>query len=109
MCYSGRTYYSVYWRPTVKTWVLITHTQTHTNTHTHTHTHTQIMDAVMKCQTMSTLAKDMDRWIEKRDELSRKVEELKRQRHTTLHTNKVVCFFMLTLKHHWCSMCHLYM
>ena len=44
----------------------------------------QIMDTIMKRQTMSTLAKDMDRWLEKRDELSKKREELLKQREATL-------------------------
>lgn len=34
----------------------------------------------MKRQTMANLAKDMDTWIEKRDKLSRQVDELKRQK-----------------------------
>lgn len=34
----------------------------------------------MKRQTMANLAKDMDTWIEKRDKLSRKVDELKKQK-----------------------------
>ncbi len=33
---------------------------------------------------MATLAKDMDRWIEKRDELSRKMEDIRKQKKTAL-------------------------
>ena len=33
---------------------------------------------------MATLAKDMDRWIEKRDELSRKMEDIRRQKQAAL-------------------------
>ena len=33
---------------------------------------------------MATLAKDMDRWIEKRDELSRKMEDIRKQKQTAL-------------------------
>ena len=33
---------------------------------------------------MSTLAKDMDRWIEKRDDLSRKMEDIRKQKKTAL-------------------------
>ncbi len=36
----------------------------------------------MKRQTMAHLAKDMDAWIEKRDLLSSKIDELKRQKRT---------------------------
>lgn len=34
----------------------------------------------MKRQTMANLAKDMDTWIEKRDQLSHKIDELKKQK-----------------------------
>ena len=34
----------------------------------------------MKRLAMATLAKDMDRWIEKRDELSRKMEDIRKQK-----------------------------
>lgn len=44
----------------------------------------QIFDAIMKRQAMATLAKDMDRWIEKRDELSRKMEDIRKQKQTAL-------------------------
>ena len=40
----------------------------------------QILDGIMKRLAMSTLAKDMDSWIEKRDELSRKIEDLREQK-----------------------------
>ena len=33
---------------------------------------------------MATLAKDMDRWIEKRDELSRKMEDIRKQKNSAL-------------------------
>ena len=33
---------------------------------------------------MSTLAKDMDSWIEKRDELSRKIDDLRKQKETIM-------------------------
>ena len=38
----------------------------------------------MKRLAMATLAKDMDRWIEKRDELSRKMEDIRKQKQTAL-------------------------
>ena len=38
----------------------------------------------MKRLAMATLAKDMDRWIEKRDELSRKMEDIRKQKKTAL-------------------------
>jgi hypothetical protein len=41
----------------------------------------KVFDAILKRQTMANLAKDMDTWIEKRDKLSRKIDELKRQKH----------------------------
>ena len=59
--------------------------------HAHTHTHTsQIMDSIMKRQTMTTLAKDMDHWIEKRDQLSQKIEDLRRQREALIRGKVVV-------------------
>ena len=42
----------------------------------------------MKRLTMSTLAKDMDSWIEKRDNLSRKLEDLREQKKNAMK-NKV--------------------
>ena len=33
---------------------------------------------------MSTLAQDMDSWIEKRDELSRKIDDLRKQKETIM-------------------------
>ena len=61
----------------------------------------QITDAIMNRLTTSTLSKDMDRWIEKRDQLSRRADELRRQKEaltkdptavsgTTLHVY-IVC------------------
>ena len=46
----------------------------------------KVFDAILKRQTMSNLAKDMDTWIEKRDKLSRKVDELKKQKHLMLNS-----------------------
>ena len=40
----------------------------------------------MKRQTMANLAKDMDMWIEKRDQLSRKIDELKKQKDLILRS-----------------------
>lgn len=40
----------------------------------------------MKRQTMANLAKDMDMWIEKRDKLSKKTDELKRQKELLLNS-----------------------
>ena len=39
---------------------------------------------------MAVLAKDMDRWIEKRDELSRRREDLRRQKELALQGDSVV-------------------
>ena len=44
----------------------------------------QIHDGMMKRQAMSTLAKDMDSWIEKRDELSKKIDDLRRQKQSIM-------------------------
>ena len=44
----------------------------------------QILDAVLKRQTMTSISADMDNWIEKRDQLSRKVEDLRKQRKIAL-------------------------
>ena len=38
----------------------------------------------MKRLAMSTLAKDMDSWIEKRDDLSRKLEDLREQKQNAM-------------------------
>lgn len=38
----------------------------------------------MKRLAMSTLAKDMDSWIEKRDQLSRKIEDLRKQKEASM-------------------------
>ena len=40
----------------------------------------------MKRQTMANLAKDMDMWIEKRDKLSLKVDDLRRQKEAIVKT-----------------------
>lgn len=40
----------------------------------------KVFNAVLRRQTMANLAKDMDMWIEKRDQLSRKIDELKKQK-----------------------------
>lgn len=50
----------------------------------------QIYGAVMKRQTMANLAKDMDTWIEKRDQLSRKIEILVKQKDNILQSE--VCY-----------------
>ena len=44
----------------------------------------QIHDSIMKRLAMSTLAQDMDSWIEKRDELSRKIDDLRKQKETIM-------------------------
>ena len=40
----------------------------------------KVFDAVIKRQTMANLAKDMDTWIEKRDQLSQRTDTLKKQK-----------------------------
>ena len=60
-------------------------------TPTHTHTHTQkILDGIVKRKTTYSLSQDMDRWIAQRDQLSRKVEALKKQRKVSLQAEEVV-------------------
>ena len=44
----------------------------------------QVHDSIMKRLAMSTLAQDMDSWIEKRDELSRKIDDLRKQKETIM-------------------------
>lgn len=46
----------------------------------------QVFDAILKRKTMANLAKDMDSWIEKRDHLSQKIEELKKQKLSILES-----------------------
>ena len=49
---------------------------------------------------MSTIAKDMDRWIEKRDELSRRREDLVKQREATIKAQVIVyCHTYVTTTH----------
>ena len=48
------------------------------------------MDGIVKRKTTFTLSQDMDRWIEQRDQLSQKVEELRIQRKTALQAEEVV-------------------
>lgn len=43
-----------------------------------------MFDAIIKRQTMANLAKDMDTWIEKRDQLSQKIDTLKKQKASIL-------------------------
>ena len=63
----------------------------HPHPHTHTHTHTQkILDGIVKRKTTYSLSQDMDRWIAQRDQLSRKVEALKKQRKVSLQAEEVV-------------------
>ena len=45
-----------------------------------------MFDAVLKRQTMANLSKDMDTWIEKRDQLSHKIDELKKQKEVILNS-----------------------
>ena len=61
----------------------------HTHTHIHTHTH-KILDGIVKRKTTYSLSQDMDRWIAQRDQLSRKVEALKKQRKVALQAEEVV-------------------
>ena len=52
----------------------------------------------MKRQTMANLAKDMDTWIEKRDHLSRKIDELKKQKDLIMRSGVRItcrCVFVL--------------
>ena len=44
----------------------------------------QINDVIKMGLAMSTLARDMDRWIEKRDDLSRMLEDIRKQKKTAL-------------------------
>lgn len=46
----------------------------------------KVFNAIMKRRTMANLAKDMDTWIEKRDQLSHKIDELKKQREFLLRS-----------------------
>ena len=55
----------------------------------HTHTH-KILDGIVKRKTTYSLSQDMDRWIAQRDQLSRKVEALKKQRKVALQAEEVV-------------------
>ena len=55
----------------------------------HTHTH-KILDGIVKRKTTYSLSQDMDRWIAQRDQLSRKVETLKKQRKVALQAEEVV-------------------
>lgn len=52
----------------------------------------QVFNAILKRQTMANLAKDMDTWIEKRDRLSRRVDELKKQKELVLKSE--VCTYV---------------
>lgn len=52
----------------------------------------KVFDTVLKRQTMANLAKDMDTWIEKRDQLSRKIDELKKQKCLLLNSEvRILC------------------
>ena len=44
----------------------------------------------MKRQTMANLSKDMDTWIQKRDNLSHKIDELRRQKEDLLQCGRTV-------------------
>lgn len=50
----------------------------------------KILDGIVKRKTTYSLSQDMDRWIAQRDQLSRKVEALKKQRKVSLQAEEVV-------------------
>lgn len=49
----------------------------------------KVFNAVLRRQTMANLAKDMDMWIEKRDQLSRKIDELKKQKQLVVQSESI--------------------
>ena len=59
--------------------------------HSPSHTLPQITDAIMNRLTISTLSQDMDRWIEKRDQLSCRADELRYHRKQPLKESSPVC------------------
>ena len=55
----------------------------------------QITDAIMNRLTMATISKDMDRWIEKRDSLSHKADDLRKQKEILEKDSSVSCAWIL--------------
>lgn len=60
----------------------------------------QITNSILNRKTMQSLSKDMDQWIDKRDALSRKREDLLKQREVALKA-KVHMFSHLCQKVTW--------